>query len=704
MGVNLFDANFYRSVNSDLTQLTDEQAFQHLQVFGLREGRRFSPYADLDLYRNSNPDLGAAGLTTNRQLFDHLQEFGAIEGRLFSSVFDVNFYRSSNPDLQAAGLDNKQLLEHFQIFGINEGRVASGRFDISFYLNNNPDLSQAGFNNQQTLEHYVLFGIREGRLAAPGIPGIPGEPSQPGSDINTAFDVGVLGNSRSFSDSISQTNPSDLYRFSLNAPATVNLILEGAGNFNLIQDINGNNIVDESGTEVTFSGLFLPIPDEIIRSATPIANSTNQEPGEISGILPVGTYFVQVENGFEEIQGLRNYNLTLAATPSGLPTDNAGNTLARALDLGVIQDNQANIAFSDFVGLGDRNDIYRFTLDEPATVNLAIAGLSTGVEFMLLEDRSGDGAIDVTDIAGQRDDIITSISEESAFSGAIAEDLPVGTYYVRVASEQDTNYNLSLSTTPFTPPPDNAGNSIPTARDLGVLTNSQTLSDALGFIDPTDFYRFTLENTSRITLSLSGLSSQPDFLSTFTSVDIIQDTNGNGEVDFDPSLSEVINGVSGFEDSVVQSLLPGTYYLRLSHGGTLTSFNYNLTVEAIPFIPPPDNAGNTPSEAREVDILTGSQTFDDFVGGVDRQDLYRFTLENSSVVSLVLDGVSDFTNLILIQDLNGNSRAELNETITADGASSSSPGIIQQTLEAGIYFVEVEASGGDTDYSLTLSV
>ena len=187
-------------------------------------------------------------------------------------------------------------------------------------------------------------------------------------------------------------------------------------------------------------------------------------------------------------------------------------------------------------------------------------------------------------------------------------------------------------------------------------------------------------------------------------MDIIQDTNGNGEVHFDASLSEVINGVSGFDDSVVQSLLPGTYYLRLLHDGKLTSFNYNLTVEAIPFIPPPDNAGNTLSEAREVDILTGSQTFDDFVGGVDRQDLYRFSLENSSVVSLVLDGVSDFTNLILIQDLNGNSRAELNETITADGARASSPGIIQQTLEAGIYFVEVEVSGGDTDYSLTLSV
>lgn len=169
MAVNLFDANFYRSVNPDLAGLNDAQAYQHLISFGLNEGRTFSLYVDLNTYRVSNTDLAAAGLITNQQLYDHLSISGAAEGRNFSPVFNANVYRALNPDLQAAGLNNEQLLDHFRAFGINEGRQASNSFSVGFYLAANPDLQAAGFNNQQALQHYVFFGIAEGRIAAPSV-------------------------------------------------------------------------------------------------------------------------------------------------------------------------------------------------------------------------------------------------------------------------------------------------------------------------------------------------------------------------------------------------------------------------------------------------------------------------------------------------------------------------------------------------------
>ncbi len=168
MAVNLFDANFYREFNPDLRGLNDAQAFQHLLNFGLNEGRVFSPYVDLNLYRTNNPDLGAAGLVTNRQLFDHLSGLGAAEGRTFSFLFNANFYRAVNPDLAAAGLNNEQLFDHFRAFGLNEGRQAAQSFSANFYLAANPDLQAAGFNFQQAAQHYVFNGIREGRIAAPG--------------------------------------------------------------------------------------------------------------------------------------------------------------------------------------------------------------------------------------------------------------------------------------------------------------------------------------------------------------------------------------------------------------------------------------------------------------------------------------------------------------------------------------------------------
>jgi hypothetical protein len=170
MAVNLFDANFYRSVNPDLAGLNDAQALNHLLAFGLNEGRTFSPIVDMKVYRENNPDLVAAGLTTNRQLYDHLSAFGVAEGRRFSAAFHPPFYRQANPDL--ISLNNEQLFDHFRNFGLNEGRASSEFLDVSFYLSANPDLFSAfGFDFQQALQHFVFSGLQEGRSAIPPTPG-----------------------------------------------------------------------------------------------------------------------------------------------------------------------------------------------------------------------------------------------------------------------------------------------------------------------------------------------------------------------------------------------------------------------------------------------------------------------------------------------------------------------------------------------------
>ena len=599
--------------------------------------------------------------------------------------------------MRQAGFNNQQALQHFQVLGINEGRAGSQTFDVSFYLENNQDLRQAGFNNQQAFQHYLFLGINEGRLAAPGI-----VPEDTDGDLNTALDVGALGSNISFSDSIGGGDLNDFYRFTLNAPSQVSLTLEGLGRLNIIRDINGNNIVDNSGNEVRFISFSLPIPDEIIRFdfASSIADSTERFPAEIQGILPAGTYFIQVE-GIEERPEVENYNLSLAATPANLPPDNVGNTFANALDIGILQETRA---FTDFVALGDRNDVYRFTLNSPATVNLAIEGLNGTVFLGLLENPGTDGTIGLSDIVGQRDGSIVSVRADIAAPAATSKILAAGTYFVRVAPGDDTNYNLGLSATPFTAPPDNAGNSIPEARELGILGDRQTLNDAIGFIDPTDFYRFTLENPSLVSSGLSTLSDDDTepFVRMFTRFDIIQDTNGNGRVDFDASLLEIIRGISGLADSPPQSLPAGTYFARVRYGGEdETIFDYDLTLEAVPFTPPPDGAGNSLSEAREVDILTGSATFEDFVGNVDRKDVYRFNLESESDFSLVLNVTNDFTPLRLVQDFNDNGTVDPGERLAILTLGS---GRINETLAAGIYFVEVEVGSDDTNYNLTLSI
>ena|GEM_PF-3351330 len=173
MPVNLFDVNFYRTANPDLVAAgltTDAQLSSHFQSSGLNQGRAFSPLVNLNLYRASNPDLTAAGLTTNQQLLDHLQNYGVAEGRRFSLLVDINFYLDINSDVNTAYSGNRELaFTHLQNSGVAEGRRFSQFFDTGFYLAANNDLGTAFSSTPkndrvEAIEHLVISGLNENRV------------------------------------------------------------------------------------------------------------------------------------------------------------------------------------------------------------------------------------------------------------------------------------------------------------------------------------------------------------------------------------------------------------------------------------------------------------------------------------------------------------------------------------------------------------
>jgi hypothetical protein len=355
MAVNLFDANFYRSVNPDLASFNDAQAYQHLISNGLNEGRKFSQYVDLNVYRANNLDLAAAGLTTNQQLYDHLSAIGAAEGRTFSPVFNANVYRALNADLQAAGLNNEQLFDHFRAFGINEGRQASNSFSVGFYLAANPDLQAAGFNNQQALQHYVFLGIAEGRAAVPGggtTPPPPPPPAEPGSTPDTALNIGILNGTFRYNDFVGIGDRIDFYRFSLDNVKDVDVLVEkedGALIY-LYFDENNNNQVEDG---------------EIISQDSKLGNSDLS----ISRTLGKGNYFIKITNGTESsifsddrITSTR-YNFILS-TDGTITTQNSNsidiltnsstvNELPASTDFGNVAFNDADVSvIQEFGGNG----------------------------------------------------------------------------------------------------------------------------------------------------------------------------------------------------------------------------------------------------------------------------------------------------------------------------------------------------------------
>ncbi len=190
MAVNLFDVNFYRSMNHDLAGFIEqsefvdinfylalhndvnqafggdkEKGFEHLRQFGINENGVFSPFVDLSFYLGLYSDVNQAFQGNRFQAFQHLQQFGLNEKREFSPFVDLNFYLKTNNDVnQAFGGNHRQSLQHLLMFGLNEKRSFTPFIDLNYYLKNNNDVDQAfGGNYLKSLTHLLEYGLAEKR-------------------------------------------------------------------------------------------------------------------------------------------------------------------------------------------------------------------------------------------------------------------------------------------------------------------------------------------------------------------------------------------------------------------------------------------------------------------------------------------------------------------------------------------------------------
>lgn len=110
--------------------------------------------------------------------------------------------------------------------------------------------------------------------------------------------------------SLTATNQADTYRFSLTEPSDIQLNLQGLGaitDLHLIQDVNGNGIVD-TGEILSMA----PTLEDLLNSlvAVPFVPRDSEQITFLG--LPAGEYFVSINQGIFDT----NYSLNLAATPA----------------------------------------------------------------------------------------------------------------------------------------------------------------------------------------------------------------------------------------------------------------------------------------------------------------------------------------------------------------------------------------------------
>ena len=245
------DINFYLSVNGDVAQAyggNREQALEHLRSFGVNEGRAFSPFVgvayaaparSLDYYLAANSDVNQAVGGNRLKALEHLEVYGIKEPRSFSPFVNVGYYLSNNADLNQAFSGNRaRAFEHLASFGVDEGRSFSPAFNASAYSSVNADLAGAGINtNRKRFEHWVTYGVNEGRTAI----------ADPGNTLATALNLGSPEPGGTYFHNFisSSTDANDYYSFTLTSTRDVFVELSGlsANADILLNDSNGSILI-----------------------------------------------------------------------------------------------------------------------------------------------------------------------------------------------------------------------------------------------------------------------------------------------------------------------------------------------------------------------------------------------------------------------------------------------------------------------------
>ncbi|AFZ09288.1 peptidase domain protein [Oscillatoria nigro-viridis PCC 7112] len=244
------------------------------------------------------------------------------------------------------------------------------------------------------------------------------------------------------------------------------------------------------------------------------------------------------------------------------------------------------------------------------------------------------------------------------------------------------------------PVPDRAGNTLNKANDFGLLDQTQTAFDFVGDADIRDIYRFELNTAEELKLTLDSMSGDADLR-------LVRDVGNDGAIDAGDIIN--ISQKSGkSHESLSQLLQPGTYFAVVSQFEGDTTYKLSLSATRPDYLPS-DNAGNTLTEARNIDILTGDRVFGDYVGPFDRDDFYSFNLERASNFNLTVNGLRADVDVSLLQDINGNGAIEDNEILSTSSEPGTNPETISGVLLRGNYFVRVSRFEGETNYSLTLS-
>jgi hypothetical protein len=221
-----------------------------------------------------------------------------------------------------------------------------------------------------------------------------------------------------------------------------------------------------------------------------------------------------------------------------------------------------------------------------------------------------------------------------------------------------------------------AGNTLGTAKELNITPSIQTFTDWAGSLESNDYNRLSLGGRSSFNPTLDEMTANADM------------------EEFGSSRLGIGRGIAGSTSTEYfgSSWNGGTYYTQ---GVPYETANTNRLNAATT---PADNAGNTLSTARVVNLASTPQTFQDWVGTQDTNDYYRFSVGSPSGFNLTLNGMSANADVHLL-----NSAGAVISRGTVSGNTGTET--ITSGLDAGTYYIRVFPVGAaNTNYNLSASI
>ncbi|PQL93971.1 pre-peptidase C-terminal domain-containing protein [Apibacter adventoris] len=459
---------------------------------------------------------------------------------------------------------------------------------------------------------------------------------------NDSFESAVAINTNTnYSAAIDSNTDKDYYKFTLSNKSNVTVSLQNP--ITLDYSRNDFKVFNSSKEQKGATSFF---------NSEKMITLNNLEPG---------TYYVQIYAAPDYFDFTECYNLKVNETivkSSCIDNFEPNDSFSTAKDI------DTNTNYSAGIGSYGDKDYYKFSITRNSKVTVNLQNLPKDYDLKVY---SGSTLIGLSNNSG--------FSNESVHFESLEPD----TYYVVVEGNYNFDvtqcYNLLIETTEASPCVANYEPNDYFTSATPIHTNTN-YSAAIGSATDKDYYKFTIDTKSNITISLQNLPKDYNLMVYNASqVQIVSSTN---------------SGTSN-ESVTLNNLVPGTYYVVVygENGNFDIIHCYNLYVEATVIASCITNYEPNDSFAQASTIQTNTN-YSAGIGSAIDKDYYKFTLDSKSNVTVTLQDLPKDYNLIVYNA----SKVQIGSGINS-GTSNESVSL--NNLEPGSYYVVVYGNSGYYD-------